>query len=75
VWLVLAGQRSYSHYLWHFPLVLVARRSLPDSLLTIPLLLVASWLLASLSWRYVEQATQRWRKVGRVGLEPTTQGL
>ena len=51
------GLLSYSLYLWHFPLMVFARHVLvrPFTALEIALLVLATFLLAAFSWRYVEQ--------------------
>ncbi len=70
-WLVAVSHRSYGLYLWHHPLLIVTRAALPDSPLTVPLLVLASWGCACLSWRYVEQPAQRWL-ASRTGSTPRT---
>jgi len=54
-WLVWMGDVSYSWYLWHWPFVVFARASLPQSPWAIPLAGAASLLPAWLSYRYVEE--------------------
>lgn len=57
-WLVLIGALSYSLYLWHWPLLALARYVWQDSDLPWPLLVavVLSFsLLAWLSWRFIER--------------------
>jgi len=51
------GLISYSLYLWHWPLLSFSRYYLPDNLSwsAISGILVASIVLASVSWRFVEQ--------------------
>jgi peptidoglycan/LPS O-acetylase OafA/YrhL len=77
VWL---GLRSYSFYLWHWPILMLTRPHI-DVPLSGPFLVVlqlgATLLLADLSYRYVEQpfrhrrdsaAAPRWLGVGRPAL-------
>ncbi len=76
VWL---GLRSYSFYLWHWPVLALTRPgvdvSLPRGVL-IPLQLLAVLALADLSYRYVEQPFRRpvprgapeWRRYARPAL-------
>ncbi len=77
VWL---GLRSYSFYLWHWPLLMLTRPHL-DVPLSGPLLVVlqlaATLILADLSYRYVEQpfrhrrdsaSAPRWLGLGRPAL-------
>ncbi len=53
--LVFVGLISYSLYLWHWPIFSFARLQAPSSSVTmIALMLAASFVLAWLSWRYVE---------------------
>ncbi|HEV3272309.1 MAG TPA: acyltransferase family protein [Candidatus Methylacidiphilales bacterium] len=58
--LVFIGLVSYSFYLWHWPVFVFAKHMTP---LRMPLLVVAlvavSFLLAVLSWRYVETPIRR----------------
>ena len=80
------GTRSYSIYLWHWPIFSVTRPGLDVPLDGLPLLalrLLATGLLAELSFRYVEApvrrgalgaAWQRWRDAPRRG-SPTWGGV
>lgn len=54
--LVIAGRISYSLYLWHWPLLVLARAGsfTPLTVATRGALLVVSCVLAWLTWRYVE---------------------
>jgi peptidoglycan/LPS O-acetylase OafA/YrhL len=73
------GLRSYSFYLWHWPVLALTRPgidvSLPSPILFV-LQLAATTALADLSYRYVEQPFRRsrswrrpdWLRIGRVGL-------
>jgi peptidoglycan/LPS O-acetylase OafA/YrhL/lysophospholipase L1-like esterase len=78
VWL---GLRSYSFYLWHWPLLALTRPGLDVSLprgILIPLQLLAVLALADLSYRFVElpfrgkrklpAMPQDWLRVGRPAL-------
>jgi peptidoglycan/LPS O-acetylase OafA/YrhL len=58
-WLRHLGKRSYGLYLWHYPLlwVILPVLAIPH-LLSVPLLVAASWGLTWLSWRYVEAPFQ-----------------
>ena len=66
---VFVGLVSYSLYLWHWPLIVFAqhgmpiRFGLPSSKYTI---LPLSFLLAVLSWRFVERPFRRSRKAAHV---------
>ena len=65
--LVGVGLVSYSAYLWHFPLFAFARHAM-DQRPGLPLLLglaVTSLVLATLSWRFVEQPFRERRRVPR----------
>jgi peptidoglycan/LPS O-acetylase OafA/YrhL len=56
------GKRSYSIYLWHWPVYMVTRPQLDvpfDGILLLALRLVATVLLADLSYRYVEMPIRR----------------
>jgi len=53
---VFVGRISYSLYLWHWPLLAFAKNILiEDSLLLRTVLLMLSFALAYLSWRFVEE--------------------
>jgi peptidoglycan/LPS O-acetylase OafA/YrhL len=73
------GLRSYSFYLWHWPVLELTRPGIDVSLhgpLLFFLQLAATTLLADLSYRYVEQPFRRarawqrpeWLRVGRLGI-------
>ncbi|MBO9524290.1 MAG: acyltransferase [Nocardioidaceae bacterium] len=73
------GERSYSIYLWNV-LARAAALNLLGHTLAGDVVWVAMWvLLAEASYRFVERPLRARlagrRRVGRVGLEPTTQGL
>jgi peptidoglycan/LPS O-acetylase OafA/YrhL len=59
--LVLIGQMSYSLYLWHWPLLALARYRLGRSLSAgeAALLVALAVLAAALSWRFVERPFRR----------------
>lgn len=57
--LVAIGDRSYSLYLWHWPVVVFTRVLLPGSVTWTALATVGSALPALLSYRYVEQPFRR----------------
>ncbi len=64
VWL---GLRSYSFYLWHWPVLALTRPGIDVSIprgILIPLQLLAVLGLAELSYRYVEVPFRRPRRVG-----------
>ncbi|MBS0181750.1 MAG: acyltransferase [Nitrospira sp.] len=66
-WLVGIGLISYSAYLWHQPLFVLARhRSIesPSSSLLLSLV-VASLLLAYFNWKYVETPVRRKQSISR----------
>ncbi|WP_066269203.1 acyltransferase family protein [Hydrogenophaga palleronii] len=72
-WLVVIGALSYSLYLWHWPLLALARYVWQDSALPWPLLGAMALLfslLAWLSWRFIERPWQKpqagFRRSGRV---------
>jgi peptidoglycan/LPS O-acetylase OafA/YrhL len=73
------GLRSYSFYLWHWPVMALTRPGIDVSLPSFPLFvlqLAATTALADLSYRYVEQPFRHsrswrrpdWLRIGRVGL-------
>ena len=73
------GLRSYSFYLWHWPVLALTRPGIDVSLhgpILFVLQLAATALLADLSYRYVEQPFRRsrswqrpeWLRIGRVGI-------
>ena len=50
------GERSYGIYLWHYPvIVLTTPLNAPSSVMRAVLQIVATLVLAALSWRFVEQ--------------------
>lgn len=61
--LVLVGLVSYSLYLWHWPLIVLAQYRLGRVLTTweAALVIAASFALALISWRYIEQPARRRR--------------
>src|SRR5262249_58293233 len=73
------GLRSYSFYLWHWPVLALTRPGIDVSIPSVPLFvlqLAATTALADLSYRFVEQPFRRsrswtrpdWLRIGRVGL-------
>jgi len=65
--LVFVGLISYSLYLWHWPLLVFVKYRQAMAALTdsqVLGLIVASLLLAVISYRWVEQPFRRWRKNG-----------
>ena len=52
-WLVLIGDRSYSLYLWHYPLLVISKSF--NSVLASGILLVFIGIFSELSFRYVEK--------------------
>jgi peptidoglycan/LPS O-acetylase OafA/YrhL len=73
------GLRSYSFYLWHWPILELTRPGIDVTLhgpILFALQLGATILLADLSYRYVEQPFRRstswqrpdWLRIGRVGI-------
>lgn len=79
VWL---GKISYSVYLWHWPVWVLAtyhlgsnRDDIPMSLWTKATLLLLTVTLATLSWRFVEQPFRRksvrWKHIGLVFIPAT----
>ena len=54
--LTYVGRRSYAIYLWHYPLLLMARGAPPESRwLVRSVLVVATFVIAEVSWRYLER--------------------
>jgi peptidoglycan/LPS O-acetylase OafA/YrhL len=70
------GERSYGIYLWHYPIIVLSTPSGAHgvNLLRAAAQVAATVLVASLSWRYVEQPVRHgalgrlWRRVRRRGL-------
>lgn len=62
-----AGLLSYSAYLWHQPMFAFARHKTYEepSAWTFAALIAATWMLAYLSWRFVEQPFRRKNAVDR----------
>lgn len=65
--IVYIGLISYSLYLWHWPLIVLIRYAMGMEPLTswIPALFVASLLLGSLSYHFIEQPFRRGARFGR----------
>jgi len=62
--LVFIGLISYSLYLWHWPLLVFARywTITPLTVWQSSAIVIASFILATLSWRYIEQPFRRKRQ-------------
>jgi peptidoglycan/LPS O-acetylase OafA/YrhL len=58
---VLIGKMSYSLYLWHWPLIVFYNYTSPEKLSTGPAIaiLLLSFLLAFLSWKFIEQPCRK----------------
>lgn len=70
-WLVMVGLISYSLYLWHWP-VLSLIRNVTGQVYLEPMAAIAgaiaSFVLAAISWKYVEAPFRRKEKFGVAGL-------
>ena len=58
------GDISFSLYLWHWPVALAVASALPAEtglLISAPLVIAISLVLASLSYRFIEKTFQGWR--------------
>lgn len=53
-WLVWIGKRSYGIYLWHWPIFKLAKAGSRGPWVFIPLALVATFIIATASYRYIE---------------------
>jgi peptidoglycan/LPS O-acetylase OafA/YrhL len=78
--MVMIGKLSYSWYLWHWPLLALARPwSMGDSHLAVNLgLCAAALVLSALTWRFVEEPVRRLRPgpfAGSAGSVKTGLGL
>lgn len=62
---VFVGLISYSLYLWHWTVLAMSRWTIGISWWSLPFQLLLMLLLASLSYRYVEQTTRHRRIAGR----------
>lgn len=69
------GMRSYGIYLWHFPIIVLTSPSGPHSpgLLRDALQVGATFGIAALSWRFVEEPV-RHGALGRIGKRLRSQG-
>lgn len=68
---VYLGKISYSLYLWHWPLIILARRMVPQGGLTLWAQLAVALLalvLADFTWRFIEQPFRLWRPASRVSV-------
>lgn len=59
------GDRSYSLYLWHFPLVVLAAAVFPPRTMTSVGIVVATVVLSELSYRFIEDPIRRSRWLER----------
>jgi peptidoglycan/LPS O-acetylase OafA/YrhL len=67
--MVFIGLLSYSLYLWHWPILAYCKYSMPGTDLSVTvgvLVLVASFALAYLSWRFVERPFRQPKEIARV---------
>lgn len=55
--LLYVGARSYSLYLWHWPIICLTG----TSLVTLPLALLATWIATELSYNYIEMPFRKHR--------------
>lgn len=63
------GTISYSLYLWHWPAIVALRYAgVEEDPLTIALLLMATILLAALSWKFIEEPFRQARRHGPLQL-------
>lgn len=53
------GKISYGLYLWHYPIVEVVRAAVSNTALIFLLCLIGTYLVAALSWRFVEHPLQK----------------
>jgi peptidoglycan/LPS O-acetylase OafA/YrhL len=63
------GRRSYSIYLWHYPLIMISRMAFGASLAGGTLALVLAVGIAELSWRVIESPFLGRRPSSREGAE------
>lgn len=49
------GRRSYGIYLWHYPVVVLVARFQPSWPVRLCVVLGVTWVLAVLSWRFIER--------------------
>lgn len=71
------GVRSYGIYLWHYPVIVLTNPAVNTSGVNVPLAVtqvVASIVLAHLSWKYIEDPIRR-GELGRFFRKIRTQGL
>lgn len=62
------GDISYSLYLWHWPVILILGALIPREIIVIPGALVLTFILAALSYHFVEQPilASSWLKPGEM---------
>ncbi|MCB0976762.1 MAG: acyltransferase [Acidimicrobiales bacterium] len=49
------GDRSYSWYIWHWPMIVFSRATFPDAGWTVPAAAVLSLAVSAASYRYIEE--------------------
>jgi peptidoglycan/LPS O-acetylase OafA/YrhL len=53
--LVYSGKISYGWYLWHYPFLMIGRHMFPHSQLTVPILVILSYITAIISHHFIER--------------------
>jgi peptidoglycan/LPS O-acetylase OafA/YrhL len=64
IWL---GNRSYSFYLWHWPIILVYRNSSWNPIVLFVVIFFSTIILANVSYEYIEQPIRRKQKLPQLG--------